>query len=95
MTSRRAAHIVFLAHSRRHPGVLNYASSGAGSIGHLKVERLNSQVRAALAQPDMSRRLIDLGGEPQAGSVEEINRFVATELRKWQGVIDSRKIERQ
>jgi tripartite-type tricarboxylate transporter receptor subunit TctC len=44
MTSRRAAHIVFLAHSRRHPGVLNYASSGAGSIGHLKVERLNSQV---------------------------------------------------
>jgi hypothetical protein len=36
-----------------------------------------------------------LGGEPQVGSVEEINRFVATELRKWQGVIDSRKIERQ
>ena len=59
------------------------------------VQYLNSQIRAALAQPDMSRRLIDLGGEPQAGSVEDINRFVAAELRKWQRVIDSRKIERQ
>lgn len=181
----------FLAHARRHPGALNYASSGVGSIGHLTVELLNAmagietvhiptrggttalsealagrvdflfeaptlslqfiksgklralaatsrdrypvmpelatvaetlpgyevvsfialgvtggtpepivqylngQVRAALAQPDMSRRLIDLGGEPQAGSVEDINRFVAAELRKWQRVIDSRKIERQ
>ena len=27
----------FLAHARRHPGALNYASSGLGSIGHLTV----------------------------------------------------------
>ena len=180
-----------LAHAKRNPGVLNYASSGVGSIGHLTVELmnamagietvhiptrggttalsetlagridflfeaptlslpfiksgklralaatsrerypvmpelatvaeslpgyevvsfialgvtggtpdpivryLNAQVRAVLSQPDMSRRLLDLGGEPQGGSVEDINRFVAHELRKWQQVIDGRKIERQ
>jgi tripartite-type tricarboxylate transporter receptor subunit TctC len=181
----------FVAHARKHPGVLNYASSGVGSIGHLTaellnamagietvhiptrggttalsetmagrvdfmfeaptlslqfirsgklralaatsaarypvmpdlptvaesfpgyevysfiavgvtggtpdpiVQYLNTQLRAALAQPDMTRRLIDLGGEPQGSTVAEINRFVADELVKWQKVIDSRKIERQ
>jgi len=180
-----------LAHARRHPGALNYASSGVGSIGHLTVELLNAmagietvhiptrggttalsetlagridflfeaptlslpfiksgklralaatsrerypvmpelatvsealpgyevvsfialgvtggtseaivqylnaQVRAALSQPDMSRRLVELGGAPQGGTVEDINQFVARELRKWQQVIDARKIERQ
>ncbi len=181
----------FVAHARKNPGVLNYASSGVGSIGHLTaellnamagietvhiptrggttalsetmagrvdfmfeaptlslqfirggklralattskgryavmpdlptvaesfpgyevysfiavgvtggtpdpiVQYLNTQLRAALAQPDMTRRLIDLGGAPQGSTVAEINQFVADELVKWQKVIDSRKIERQ
>ncbi|MEI7786144.1 MAG: tripartite tricarboxylate transporter substrate-binding protein, partial [Betaproteobacteria bacterium] len=59
------------------------------------VQYLNAQMRKVLEQPDMARRLLELGGEPQSSSSEEMNRFVATELRKWRQVIDTRKIERQ
>ncbi len=59
------------------------------------VQYLNAQMRKVLEQPDMARRLLELGGEPQSSSAEEMNRFVAAELRKWRQVIDTRKIERQ
>jgi tripartite-type tricarboxylate transporter receptor subunit TctC len=52
-------------------------------------------MRKALAQPDLVRRLQELGGEPQSSTPDEMNRFVASEWRKWRQVIDSRKIERQ
>lgn len=35
------------------------------------------------------------GGEPQANTPGEMQRFVENELRKWRSVIDARKIERQ
>jgi tripartite-type tricarboxylate transporter receptor subunit TctC len=41
------------------------------------------------------RRLQELGGEPQSNTPDEMNRYVASEWRKWRQVIDSRKIERQ
>lgn len=80
------------------PGYEVFSFIGLGTTGgspDAVVQYLNAQVRKVLEQPDMARRLMELGGEPQGSSADEMNRFVAAELRKWRQVIDSRKIERQ
>lgn len=80
------------------PGYEVYSFIGLGVTGGTSdavVQYLNAQLRKALSQPDTARRLIELGGEPQANSPEDMNRYVASELRKWRQVIDTRKIERQ
>src|SRR5256885_15339248 len=59
------------------------------------VERLNAEVRKALASPDTRQRLVDLGGEPGATSPEEMKTFIEREIAKWREVIALRKIERQ
>jgi len=76
--------------------VFSFIGLGAtGGSPDSVVQYLNAQLRKVLEQPDMARRLMELGGEPQGSSADEMNRFVAAELRKWRQVIDSRKIERQ
>ena len=80
------------------PGYEVYSFIAVGVTGGTPdpiVQYLNAQMRIALSQSDMTRRLVELGGEPQASSVEDINRFVAVEYGKWQKVIDGRRIERQ
>jgi tripartite-type tricarboxylate transporter receptor subunit TctC len=80
------------------PGYEVYSFIGLGVTGGTPeplVQYLNAQMRKALAQPDLVRRLQELGGEPQSSTPDEMNRFVASEWRKWRQVIDSRKIERQ
>ena len=76
--------------------VLSFIGLGAtGGSPDAVVQYLNTQLRKVLEQPEMSRRLLELGGEPQSSTPEEMNRYVAAELRKWRQVIDTRKIERQ
>ena len=59
------------------------------------VERLNAEVRKALASPDTRQRLVDLGGEPGASSPEEMKAFIEREIAKWREVIALRRIEKQ
>src|SRR5437762_3747432 len=59
------------------------------------VERLNTEVRKALASPDMRQRLVDLGGEPGASSPEEMNALIHPEIANWREVIAARRIEKQ
>src|SRR5437899_8006485 len=59
------------------------------------VERLNAEVRKALANPDTRQRLVDLGGEPGASSPEEMKGFIEREIAKWREVIALRRIEKQ
>jgi tripartite-type tricarboxylate transporter receptor subunit TctC len=57
--------------------------------------QLNAAVRKALGNPDTFKRLVELGGEPEASSAEEMHRFVQAEIEKWRKVIALRKLERQ
>src|SRR5882762_1945136 len=59
------------------------------------VERLNAEVRKALASPDTRQRFVELGGAPGASSPEEMKSFIEREIAKWREVIALRKIERQ
>ena len=58
------------------------------------INRLNAEVRKALADPAVHKRFVDLGGEPGASSPEEMHSFIAREIDKWKDVIAARKIER-
>jgi tripartite-type tricarboxylate transporter receptor subunit TctC len=51
------------------------------------VERLNREINAGLADPDIKARLADLGGSPLAGSAADFGKFLVGESEKWAKVI--------
>ena len=57
------------------------------------VARLNKEVRAVLALPDVSKRLTDMGGTVAPTSPDEARRHVEGEIAKWRKIVAERKIE--
>src|SRR5262249_9688617 len=51
------------------------------------VNKLNNEINAALADPQLKARLADLGGTVIAGSPSDFGSFVAAETEKWAKVI--------
>ena len=51
------------------------------------VKRLSSEVAVALKQPDVSRRLTDLGAVPVGSSPQELATYQSAEQDKWGKVI--------
>jgi len=80
------------------PGYEVNSFIGLGATGGAPreiVERLNAEVRKALASPDTRQRFVELGGEPGATSPDQMKSFIEREIAKWREVIALRKIERQ
>ena len=51
------------------------------------IDKLNQAINAALADPAMQARLIDLGGTVLPGSPADLARFIAEETEKWGKVV--------
>src|SRR5262245_48460719 len=51
------------------------------------VEKLNNEINAALADPNMKKRLTDLGAAVFAGSPADFGKFMADETDKWRKVV--------
>jgi tripartite-type tricarboxylate transporter receptor subunit TctC len=51
------------------------------------VDKLNKEINAALADPAMKARLIDLGGTMLPGAPADLGRFIAEETEKWGKVV--------
>ena len=51
------------------------------------VQKLNTEINAALADPQFKGRLIDLGGTPMPLSVAQFSQFIDTEIGKWAKVV--------
>ena len=51
------------------------------------IERLNREVNAGLAQPDIRARLADVGTVPMVLSAAEFKAYVAAEAAKWDRVV--------
>jgi tripartite-type tricarboxylate transporter receptor subunit TctC len=51
------------------------------------VNKLNAEINAALADPGMKAKLVELGGLPLPGSPAQFGKFVADETVKWANVI--------
>jgi tripartite-type tricarboxylate transporter receptor subunit TctC len=59
------------------------------------VARLNKEINAALASPDVKARLAELGVEARGGTPAEARELLANEIRRWSEVIAKAGIERQ
>ncbi len=58
------------------------------------IAKLNTEINAILAEPDMKKRLIELGGEPLIQTPEKFGADIAAETEKWKKVIDGANIEK-
>jgi tripartite-type tricarboxylate transporter receptor subunit TctC len=57
------------------------------------IDRLNQEINATLAEPDIKARLADLGAAPLAGSPADFGRFLVAEAEKWSKVIRAANIK--
>jgi len=59
------------------------------------LDRLNREVNAATAAPEVRQRLQELGVEARAGTPEALGALLVAEIAKWKAVIERAKIEKQ
>jgi len=59
------------------------------------IARLNREVQAALALPDVKKRLFDLNLVAHGSSPEQLGDLLAFEIRRWSDVIVRAKIQKQ
>jgi tripartite-type tricarboxylate transporter receptor subunit TctC len=52
------------------------------------VAKLNAEVNAILAEPEMKKRLADLGGDPLIQTPEAFDGMIAAETEKWKKVVE-------
>jgi tripartite-type tricarboxylate transporter receptor subunit TctC len=82
-------------------GVLGYQASSWNAVAapaktpRPVLERLNREVNAAVAQPEVRKRLGELGVDARAGTSEALHELLVSEIAKWKGVIERAKIEKQ
>jgi len=73
--------------------VPGYEASAVGGIGAPKgtpaeiIKKLNAQINAGLADPDLQSRYAALGSLPHPGSPADFAKLIATETEKWAKVI--------
>jgi tripartite-type tricarboxylate transporter receptor subunit TctC len=57
------------------------------------VGKLNMEINAALSDPDMRKRLFDIGGNVFAGSPADFGKFIGENIEKWARVVRFAQIE--
>jgi tripartite-type tricarboxylate transporter receptor subunit TctC len=58
------------------------------------IEKLNTNINAVLAEPEMKKRLVELGGDPLIGTPEAFGAMIVAETEKWKKVIEGAAIEK-
>jgi tripartite-type tricarboxylate transporter receptor subunit TctC len=73
------------------PGYEATALFGVGAPKNTPKEiitKLNTEINAILAEPDMKKRLVELGGEPLIQTPEKFGADIAAETEKWRKVVE-------
>jgi tripartite-type tricarboxylate transporter receptor subunit TctC len=52
------------------------------------IEKLNSEINAVMKEPEMQKRLVELGGEPLIQSPEAFGDMIKAETAKWKKVVE-------
>jgi tripartite-type tricarboxylate transporter receptor subunit TctC len=66
-----------------------FGLSGPAGLPAPVVERLNAEVLAALASPEVAPRLVETGATPRRMSSAEYTGFIAAEIRRWAAVVQA------
>jgi len=74
-------------------------TSWMGVVGPAKLPpeiaaRLNKEINELVAEPAVAEKIRALGSEPKAGKPEDFSKRIATDIARWNKVIDEAKIER-
>jgi tripartite-type tricarboxylate transporter receptor subunit TctC len=74
-------------------------TSWMGVVGPAKlpeaiVSRLNTEIRAIVADPAMAQRIRALGSEPASGPPEKFKALIAADIARWTKVVADANIER-
>ncbi len=80
------------------PGIIFESWQGITTTPGTKPEiiaRINAELRAALALPEVQRQLADLGGGAVPSTPDEFRARVERDIARFRQVVDSRGIERQ
>jgi tripartite-type tricarboxylate transporter receptor subunit TctC len=72
----------------------NGISSPAGTPPAV-VERLNKEINAIVAMPDVKQKLLDLGVEARGSTPQALEQLLVAEIDKWKQVVERAKIEKQ
>ncbi len=59
------------------------------------IDRLNKEVNAVLALPDVQKRFQDLGIDPRGGTPVELRNKLFSEVDKWTSLVSTMNMERQ
>ncbi len=59
------------------------------------IDRLNREINAAIAIPEMKQRLQDLGIDARGSTPQSFREVLVADIAKWQMVIEKAKIERR
>jgi tripartite-type tricarboxylate transporter receptor subunit TctC len=59
------------------------------------IARLNQEINAMVAMPEVQRRIVELGGQARGSTPEELARHLTRDIAKWRMVIEQAGIERQ
>jgi len=59
------------------------------------VERLNKEIQAIVAMPDVKQKLLDLGVEARGSTPQALDQLLVAEIDKWKQVVARAKIEKQ
>jgi len=59
------------------------------------IARLNKEVAAAVNTPAVRQRLKELGVDARAGTPEQLNELLVSEIKRWTEVINRARIEKQ
>jgi tripartite-type tricarboxylate transporter receptor subunit TctC len=85
----------------RETGALDYEVTGwnaifapAGTPPEI-VAKLNKEIVAVMAMPDVQKRILELGIEPKASTPDEIAARFKADIVKWGRVIEQAKIEKR
>jgi tripartite-type tricarboxylate transporter receptor subunit TctC len=70
-----------------YEAVIHYGMVAPAGINHAIAERLNAELRAALAREDVRARIIEEGGEPLPGTLEQQAADIAADEAKWGALV--------
>lgn len=78
------------------PGYETYVWGGVAAPRNTPAEiisKLNNEINASLAEPQVKDKLISLGAEPLVMSPDNFSKFIADEKKKWATVIRAANIK--
>jgi tripartite-type tricarboxylate transporter receptor subunit TctC len=82
-------------------GITGYQASSWNAISaptktpRAIIDRLNKEINSALAAPEVKSKLLELGVVAHGGTPEELKTLLESDIKKWRGVIERAKIEKQ